>query len=99
MTELKKELCSNEDIIQKNLSSDYFNENHNDHKKLERNLHIREDIYRKIINLINDKRYYMLGPEKGLTARFIAENHEDIFQILIKIIQNYNLNQNIKRRE
>jgi len=99
MTELKKELCSNEDIIQKNLLNEYFNEKHNDHNKLERNLHIRDDLYREIINLIYDTRYYMLGPEKGITARFIAENYEDIFQIIIKIIQNYNLNQNIKRRE
>jgi len=99
MTELNKKLCSNEEIIQKNLSSKYFNEKHYDHEKLERNLHIRDDLYREIISLINDARYYMLGPEKGITARFIAENYEDIFQILIKNIQNYNLNQNIKRRE
>jgi hypothetical protein len=99
MTELKKELCSNEEIIQKNLLSEYFTDKRNDHEKLESTLHIRDALYREIINLINDTRYYMLGPEKGLTARFIAENHEDIFQILIKIIQNYNLNQNIKRRE
>ena len=99
MTELKNELCSNEDIIQKHLSPEYFNEKNNDHKNLERFLHIRDDLYREIINLINDTRYYMLGPEKGLVARFIAENYEDIFQILITIIQNYKLNQNIKRRD
>ena len=99
MTELKKEFNSNEEIIQKDLLSEYFTEIYQDNGKEERDLQIHDDLYREIIKLIDNKRYYMLGPEKGLTARFIAENYKDIFQILIKNIQNSNLNQNIKRRE
>ena len=99
MTELKKLFNPNEAIIKKVFASEYFTESHHEHGNIERNLQIRDELYREIIKLIGDKRYYMLGPEKGLTARFIAENYQDIFQILIKNIQNYDINQNIKRRE
>ena len=36
-------------------------------------------IFHKIIEMIEGKKYYMLGPEKSKTARFIAENFMEIY--------------------
>jgi hypothetical protein len=62
-----------------------------DYKNIFNNLEInkrnKEIIFQKIIQLIIQKNYYMLGPEKTITAKFIAENHADILQILSEVIR------------
>jgi len=44
-------------------------------------------VFKKIIELINKSRSYMLGPEKASTARFISKHHMDVYEILKKIIK------------
>lgn len=84
MTKVKKILRPNEEVVQQNILSEYISDKHQDHGKSAKNSQIRDDLFGEIIELMSNKRYYMLGPEKGMTARFIAENCEDIFQILMK---------------
>ncbi len=87
MTSIKKSLGLNEENIQQNLSSGCMTNNHQDREIPERSIQIRDDLFSEIIKLMRNKRYYMLGPEKGKTARFIAENYEEIIQILNKRVE------------
>ncbi len=43
---------------------------------------IKSKIFDKIIELIHDKKIFMLGPEKTKTAKFIADNFAELFKIL-----------------
>jgi hypothetical protein len=45
--------------------------------------HIRNYIFDKVIALITEKHYIMYGPEKSITAKFIAENFKELIVILI----------------
>ena len=45
-------------------------------------------VFKKIIELINKSRSYMLGPEKTATAKFITRNIMDVYTILKDIIKN-----------
>ena len=46
--------------------------------------------FKKIIELINKNRSYMLGPEKTSTARFISKHFLDVYEILKEIIKKEN---------
>ncbi len=87
MTSIKKNIVLNEEKIQQNLSSGYMTINHQDREVQERNIKIRDDLFSEMLRLMWNKRYYMLGPEKGKNAKFIAENYEEIFQILNKKVE------------
>ena len=43
---------------------------------------IKSKIFDKVIDLIHDKKNYMLGPEKTKTAKFIVDNFAELFKIL-----------------
>lgn len=57
-----------------------------DHRNREKESTIRDRILAEIISLINNKNIHILGPEKCITARFIAENHKEIMDIIIKCL-------------
>ncbi len=48
-------------------------------------LHIsQEKIYTQVMKLINKKKTIIFGPEKSKTAKFIAENCMDVYNIIRK---------------
>jgi hypothetical protein len=44
-------------------------------------------VFKKMIELINRSRSYMLGPEKTSTARFISKHYLDVYKILKELIK------------
>ena len=60
------------------------------HKHINQNeLKNRDKIFNKIIEIIEEKKYYLLGPEKSEIAKFIVENIMEIYNILKSNIEGY----------
>jgi len=59
-----------------------FNLNNQDKKE-----RMKELIFYKMIELINQSRSYMLGPEKTATARFVSKNSMDVYLMLKKLLK------------
>ena len=95
MIKFNKEINRSKEIVAKRYINEQLVYHDLDSTNSKRDVQIRNEIFSEIINLINYKRYYMLGPEKGISAKFIAENYKDIFQILLKKIQDDNMRKNI----
>ena len=87
MINIKDRINEKEEIVVKRVASNQLRYFNFDSSKSKRKVQIRDEIFGEIIKLINNKKYYMLGPEKGVSARFIAENYKELFQILLKKIQ------------
>ena len=49
---------------------------------------VRDLIFSEIINLINNKDKFMLGPEKTKTASFIAANYLEVYNFLNNLLKN-----------
>jgi len=77
-----------EKLVYKNLEYQ-----HNLHKRSilydkDNNERVNELIFNKMIELMNNSRSYMLGPEKTATAKFITKNMIDVYMTLKEIIKN-----------
>ncbi len=63
-------------------------DNNGNHQKLVKNVTNRQLIFEEIISLMSNKNIHLLGPEKSITAKFIAENAKEIMDILIDCLNN-----------
>ncbi len=64
----------------------------NNHKELilidrDKEGKLNELVFKKMIELINKSRSYMLGPEKAVTARFISKYYMNVYEILKEVIK------------
>jgi hypothetical protein len=48
-----------------------------------------EYLFQKVIKIIDQKHYHLLGAEKSKIARFIADNYGEIFQIIELFFANH----------
>ena len=48
---------------------------------------LNDQVFKKIIELINRSTSYMLGPEKTSTARFISKHYMDVYETLKEVIK------------
>ena len=55
-----------------------------DNRKIEIKQISQERIYNQIMKLINKKKSIIFGPEKSKTAKFIAKNFIDVYNIINK---------------
>ncbi len=67
-----------------------IHENNKKHQNLAKIIANRQLIYDEIISLISNKNMHLLGPEKSITAKFIAENPKEIINILNDCLNNKN---------
>lgn len=49
---------------------------------------VKEIIFSNIIEIINQKEKFILGPEKSKVARFISQNYIDIYILLDNLLRN-----------
>ncbi len=79
-------------LLEKKIIYENVDYNLNLHEKSILNNGDKEDILKdlvfyKVIELINESRSYMFGPEKAVTARFISKHYIDVYKILKEIIK------------
>ncbi|MBY9006674.1 MAG: hypothetical protein KGD63_07940 [Candidatus Lokiarchaeota archaeon] len=53
-----------------------------DVRKIEDEQDSKEGIFNQIMKLINKRKSIIFGPEKSKTAKFIAENYVDVYNII-----------------